>query len=93
MKSYTLVHFKCMLQYLDPTQGALSRCSPSSSPFFRPGIQPGRKQLPALCCLWSVWVWLKHEGDSLGLRLRGRRWAWGGVGIKGCVSLEERGSL
>lgn len=58
-----------------------------------PGTQPGKKRLPALCSSWPLGVWLKHEGDSLGLRLRGRRWAWGGVGIKGCVSLEERGSL
>lgn len=59
----------------------------------RPGIQPGRKRLLALCSSWPLGVRLKHEGDSLGLTLRGRRWAWRGVGIKGCVSLEERGSL
>lgn len=55
------------------------------------------KREVAACCLLAVVTGggglVQARGDSLGLKARGRGWATVGVGVKGCVSLEEGFSL
>lgn len=55
------------------------------------------KREQAACCLLTVGTGggglVQARGDSLGLKSRGRGWAAVGVGVKGCVSLEEGFSL
>lgn len=64
-------------------------------PFLLPWNTAKREE--AACCLLTAGTGggglVQARGDSLGLKSRGRGWAAVGVGVKGCVPLEEGFSL